>query len=372
MAKSRKRRLAGLKAARTRKRNAAKRSSAARKGARRRVYRRRRNPVRVKRTKGYHARKMSRARKQYSKDPKRVRAGKKAAATRKRRASASRPKRRRATAKRRSPVRRRRRGRLTKARRSAIMKNVWRKRRGQGRYKPIRRRSKRTGRYYKVGRVRTRRGRKYKKARKVRGRYPRWKNPGYLKVRNPELKDMGMAVALAVAGMAASGIIMKKLPATITSKFPVVAGFNTGALIPGIVGFLLMKYGTKKMPKQAKLLAGVSLGLMITSGIAVASRFIPGFSLSGYVTTPMSGYVRSPLGGYVRARGLSGLDERRPRTLGDPVRYRGELPPPGMPSERAVAYTPAMAKPYGLGMPLESRRYNEFDFFGVYDKSTYE
>jgi hypothetical protein len=53
--------------------------------------------------------------------------------------------------------------------------------------------------------------------------------------------------------------------------------------------------------------------------------------------------------------------------------YRGALPAGGgPPMQRALAYQPKSVIPYGLGVPREERRYNEFAWRGVYKNSVYE
>ena len=206
-------------------------------------------------------------------------------------------------------------------------------------------------------------------------------------MRNPDgIKDIALPIALAIGGLVGAGFLMSKLPADIKAKIPVVAGINLGVLIPAAVGLLAMKFLTKKAPNQAKMIYGLGFGLVLASGMGLYNMFVApklglpaAGSMSGYTTYPFSGYVRSmrgyvrsPIAGYVPSN-LGQMEARIPRTLGQAVTYRGALPPAGVvDSERALAYQPLSVKPYGVGLPKESRRYNEFDFSGVYDNSVYE
>lgn len=259
------------------------------------------------------------------------------------------------------------------------------------------------GRYHDK-KLRTYRGEKYRKPMgKSRGKFPRWKNPKhFIRVKNPDgIKDVALPIALAIGGIIGATLLMKKLfidkdtdgkSILDATKMPKVADINLGLLIPAAIGIASMVFLTKKAPKYAKMIYGVGFGLTVASGIAVYNQVVAnvkiknkdsqlptiGGSLMGYTTYPFSGYVRSmrgyvrsPLAGYVPAN-LGQLEQRIPRTLGEPVTYRGAIAPAGVKSQRALAYQPLSVKPYGMGMPKESRRYNEFDFSGVYGDSVYE
>ena len=202
-----------------------------------------------------------------------------------------------------------------------------------------------------------------------------------------------MPVALGVGGFILSALIMSNVPASIKDKLVVgedssgAGGINLGVLIPGVAGFLLAKYGSKNMPAQSKMFYGLGFGLMLASGIGIynviaaktakdGKQLLPSVALSGYSLYPMTGYVPSSMTGYV----LGGdIEEYAPRSMGeDPsfskVEVRGELESGSvpMPTERALAYQPMSVKPYGLGLPREERRYNEYSWSGVYDRSVYE
>ena len=176
--------------------------------------------------------------------------------------------------------------------------------------------------------------------------------------------DILLPVATGIAGLVLAGLLMKKLPASITSKMPTVAGVNLGVLIPGAAGVLAMKFLTKKLPKHSKIIYGLGFGLIMASGIALYNSLIApkigGYQagLAGYVTSPISGYVpaRGAMAGYVRSMGQ--LEQRVPRMLS--------------PGRQALSYAPLSVKPFGLGLPAEERRYNDWTFSGVYNKSVYE
>jgi len=307
-----------------------------------------------------------------------------------------------------NPVRRRRR-KGTKAKRSAAAKKGWRKRKRS--YNPVRRRRRRrrntwfkqpirhrrasTKGWFKRKRggkrktrsgstyyYRTTRGQRHKQPRKSRGAYRMWRNPKhFIRTRNPNgIKDIALPVALAIGGLVGASLLMSKLPATIKAKIPTVAGVNLGIFVPAVAGITIMSILTKKMPKHSKLLYGLGFGMVLATGLGVYNTLIApkiglpaAGAMAGYVTTPMSGYVRS-MSGYVRAGGQLGqMEEHIPRTLGAAVEYRGNTPPAIVPpTKRALAYQPEAVKPYGLGVPTEERRYNEFSWRGVYRNSVYE
>lgn len=388
--KSRKRSLAAKKAWRSRRRK----KSVRRANPKKRVYRKRaKNP---------------------SKSRKRSLAGKKAWRTRRRRKNPvvkANPKRRR---RRRNtwfkqPIRHRR-----------ASKRGWYKRKRGG----IRR--SRSGSKY---RYRTSRGAIYKRPKKVAGRYRRWRNPKHnIRTRNPGAMDIVLPVLTALGGLVGAGLLMKHIPTSITSKIPSVAGINLAVLIPGVAGVAAMTLLTKKMPKQSKMIYGLGFGLILASAMSVYNSMLApklnlpaagalamattpsaakvaalaeadaaakaaaadpsnsglaavaqqkaaaAAAMSGYTIQPFSGYVPSSQNGYVRSMGQ--LEDRVPgqwRSMGEAVEYRGAKPA-GLigPSRKALDYAPLSVKPYGLGLPREERRYDDFAFAGVYNESVYE
>ena len=205
-----------------------------------------------------------------------------------------------------------------------------------------------------------------------------WRNPG---LNMAALKEVALPVGLALAGILAAAFLVKKINTqTWSAQIPTVAGFKLTGLIPAVVGIAGIALLAKKMPAQAGMIKGLGFGLMLASGAMVWNQLIapkisktPGdisVSFGGYVTESMEGYVRSPLAGYVRSLGQ--LDEGFQHSLGESVQYRGELAPLGVPSDRALDYETATVKPYGLGLPAEERRYNDFAWRGVYARGVYE
>lgn len=253
--------------------------------------------------------------------------------------------------------------------RSKAMKAAWRRRRSYGGLRRLKGGWKR--RYV------TSRGKKYHHARMTRGHFTFWRNPG---LNMAAIKEVVLPVGLALGGIIVANLLMKKVQEqSFYSKIPVVAGMSLGALIPAVIGIAGIAMLAKKMPAQAGLLKGLGFGLIMASGATVWNQLIapklsatnpPKVAFGGYVTESMEGYVRSPLAGYVRSLGQ--LDESFARSLGEPVEFRGELAPLGVPSERALDYETATVKPYGLGIPAEERRYNDFAWRGVYGKGVYE
>jgi hypothetical protein len=199
--------------------------------------------------------------------------------------------------------------------------------------------------------------------------------------RNP-MKEMILPLAVGALGFLGATILLKKTPSTLTSKMN-VAGFDLAPIaIPLVAAFGLMFLSKKVgfLAKNQKVVAGLAFGLGLAGAVAGVGAILnktgigPKLGLSGYTVHPMAGYVRRPFSGYVTRAGMGQLEDRRIRTLGDAVKYQGAMPPHGamVPMERAVAYSPAAVKPYGLGLPIEERRYNEFDFGGVYSNANYE
>lgn len=262
-----------------------------------------------------------------------------------------------------------------KKRRSRAMKAAWRRRR-----KGYRRKGRKKIFY------RTRRGRRVKRAYKSKrtGRYSIWRNPDML-------KDIALPLGLASLGFIGSALLMTAAP--VQSQ---IAKLSPGTQkiarigVPIAAAVAIMTFGpkVKALAKYSKHMYFLAFGLAMAGGVAGLKEVLSGtaigtkLGLSGYVSTPMRGYVRRPLMGYVRQRGLGQLEERAPRSLGSAmkrggsaVQYRGAMVPAHVPSQtmtRAVGYLPGSSKPYGLGLPQDTRRYNEFGFSGVYDTATYE
>lgn len=192
--------------------------------------------------------------------------------------------------------------------------------------------------------------------------FPIWRNPMML-------GESGIIAPLALAalGFIGSAAIMANLPDSIKDKMLVGENkFNVGAVaIPLAVGLGLMFLAPKVPALQPYtkhlFFAAVGFGVAgVVSGIGQAvkgTEFGKKIGFSGYVKRPLlSGYVRRPmLSGYTVARSLGQVDT--------------QLSVPAF--ETAGAPAPAI-KPFGVGMPTETRRYNEFDFGGVYGRSVYE
>jgi len=399
--KSPKRVAAGKKARRTFLRNMTKKKS---KYAKRRKVVRRKNPVKRKRrrnptvkssrsggstTYSGTTRRQGKSKMTYKptakrKSAKRVAAGKKAARTRKANLA---KKRKPATKKRKTTIRKkgkktmaRRKGKMTKARRSRIMKAVWRKRRKGG---LVRKGTKRRTTYrVKSGK---RRGKTYKRSKtasrgKRRGSFVAWRNPGaqgFLKMAGIVAGGYFLSRILYkfTAGSAAAQGMLAKSPA-IANLAPVV--------VPMGLGFLMATWGAKKAPAKWKGLVGnLGIGVAIAGMIGAIDRYIiprigaettAKLGLSGYTTSPFSGYVPAGMSGYTRSMGQ--MEERYPgdvASLGASVEYRGTRPAGLLgPARKGLDYSASAVKPYGLGVPRESRRYNNYTFGGVYDTSVYE
>jgi len=242
---------------------------------------------------------------------------------------------------------RRRKSSYSSRRRSLAMKKAWRKRRGGMLRKP-------KGR--KPWRYRTSRGRKYKQPTKKGGRFRYWRNPKhFLRTRNPGAMDILLPVVTSLGGMAVAGIVMSKISAATKAKFPVIAGFSTAALIPGVAGVLAMKYLTKKMPKQAKIIYGVSMGMMIASGISLYNQAIapmlkaPVIGSPVAVAAPAEKPKQLPAGGQTSQQGY--------------VRSLGQFEPAQQGALDVI--------PYGIG-EKEKRVYDFASWSGIYQQSIYE
>jgi hypothetical protein len=262
-----------------------------------------------------------------------------------------------------------------KKRRSLAMKRAWRKRR-----KGYRRKGRKKIFYRTKRGTRVRRPYKSKRT----GRYSIWRNPDML-------KDIALPLGLASLGFIGSALLMTASPvqSQISKLSPgAQKAAKIGVPIAAALGIMMFAPKVKALAKYSKHMYFLAFGLAMAGGVAGLREVLSGtgigakLGLSGYVSTPMSGYVRRPLMGYVRQRGLGQLEERAPRTLGSAmkrggsvVNYRGNQVPAHVPSQtmnRVKGYLPGASKPYGLGLPQDTRRYNEFGFTGVYDKATYE
>jgi len=190
--------------------------------------------------------------------------------------------------------------------------------------------------------------------------FPIWRNPMML-------GESGIIAPLALAalGFIGSAAIMTNLPATVKDKL-VVGGYNLGpVVVPLAVGLGLMFLAPKveflKPYSKHLFFAAVGFGVAgVVAGVGQAlkdTEFGKKLGFSGYVKRPLlSGYVRRPLlSGYTVSRSLGQVNTQ----LAVPT------------FESAGALAPAI-RPFGVGLPTESRRYNEFDFGGVYGRSVYE
>lgn len=215
-------------------------------------------------------------------------------------------------------------------------------------------------------RVRNRRyGRKYGA-----GRYT-------IRTRNPGWKDLAVPAILGAVGMVGALIVVGKLTrgadpllkadflvmgegATAVDLKPIVLPVAAGAA----TALLLPKY----LPKYSKHIYAIGLGLIMAGAFTAINTFVIAkmapetkekLGLSGYVTTPfLSGYVRrvGGVGGYVRNQGLGQVEPG----------MRSQIP--GMSASRALP----PGAPYGKGMPVPMRNYDQYRFGGVYQTSSYE
>jgi len=262
------------------------------------------------------------------KSAKRVAAGKKAARTRKRRKNA----RKANPVKRRRVIRRRRR------------KNSWPE-------QPIRHK-----RASHKGWGRRRRAKKgYAKPktymRKGVKQFARWRNQG---------KEFWISAGVAALGGVLATILvaqaskkMQEMQDSVPDSVPDNVVKYAPAIIPVGAAFLLAKFAVPKVSaKNKNLVNGLSLGLAIAGMLAAASIILPPdlkakIGMGGYVRS-MKGYTNTPfLASYAPSRryapnGLSGIKNRR------------------------------NVVPYGLGLPLETRQYNNFNWQGVLSKSVFE
>jgi hypothetical protein len=322
------------------------------------------------------------ARTRAAKKAARSRAAKKAARTRKRRGTVARKRKKKRTYRRKKTGGRRRKKRTYRRRkkkypsrkrkhrsRSAAARMGWRRRRHDKSY-------------------RTKKGRKYKRPAGRRRKPGRKRGRGayyYPRYRNAKLKDLAVPLLLSAVGFIGASIIINKMPATITSKLP--AGTAT-VILPLAAGLATALFVAKKAPAKYKShLIGVGMGMALAGVVAALHQYVipklpagakAAMGLSGYVRRPvgMGGYTVAPfMSGYVPAKAggsLGQMEESVPRTLGASVSVRGGqklLPPPFKP---ALGYQAQAQKPYGLGLPVEERRYNRFTWFGVYDLGVYE
>jgi hypothetical protein len=334
---------------------------------------------RTKKSRSYAAKKAARTR--AAKKAARSRAAKKAARTRKRRKPVAR-KRKKRTYRRKKKAGGRRRKRTYRRRkrkypsrkrsrrsRSAAAKFGWRRRRHDKSY-------------------RTRKGRKYKRTRGRRRKPGRKRGRGafyYPRYRNPKLKDLAVPLLLGAVGFIGASIVINKMPATVTSKLP--AG-TASVILPLAAGLATMLFVAKKVPAKWKThVLGIGSGMALAGVVAALHQYvIPKLPAGAKAAIGMSGYVRRPVGmggytvapfmsGYVPARAggsLGQMEEHTPKTLGAPVVVRGGQKLLAPPFKSALGYQSQAQKPYGLGLPVEERRYNRFTWFGVYDQGAYE
>lgn len=175
-------------------------------------------------------------------------------------------------------------------------------------------------------------------------------------------------LALATLGFFGSSFIINSLPDSIKEKMKVgnEKKFDVGSVaIPMAIGLGLMFLAPKVKALQpySKHIFFAAVGFGLAGAVSGINQSLSGtefgkkFGVSGYVKRPvLSGYVKRPmLNGYTVARSLGQVNT--------------QMTVPTF--ESAGAQAPAI-KPYGIGLPTESRRYNEFDFGGVYGRSAYE
>jgi len=193
--------------------------------------------------------------------------------------------------------------------------------------------------------------------------FPIWRNPMML-------GESGIIAPLALAalGFIGSAAIIANLPESIKDKLVVGEKHNIDlkpVVVPLAVGLGLMFLAPKveflKPYSKHLFFAAIGFGVAgVVAGAGLAlkdTEFGKKLGFSGYVRRPLlSGYVRRPLlSGYTVSRSLGQLNTQ----LAVPT------------FESAGALAPAI-RPFGVGLPTESRRYNEFDFGGVYGRSVYE
>jgi len=263
------------------------------------------------------------------------------------------------------------------------------------------------GRRYKGKRGRrfyvTSKGRKYRRPtgkRGKRGVFKNW-NPRYaIRTRNPmPIWDVAMPVLLGIGGFLGAAFLVGKigpmLPAGIQKWAP--------AAIPVALGLAAMFLAPKYLPKFSKVAYGLGFGLLMAGGISLMNQVLPeniksmiglapstaagaaagnsgfvyrpGAGVGAYTLAPsMSGYVSRPGAGIGSGYNLSApLESRYRRTLGaNTMVAPGQRAPGGVPTQITTGYETVGMKPYGLGLPMESRRYNNYNWIGVYDKGVYE
>jgi len=252
----------------------------------------------------------------------------------------------------------------------------------------------------------TSKGRKYHrpkgKSKGRRGVFKMWNPKGGIRTRNPNgMMDVAMPVLLGIAGFLGAAVLVTTLGKYVPDSMKKWAP----AAIPVALGLAAMFLAPKYLPKYSKISYGLGFGLLMAGGISLMSQVLPenvkamiglssavvvtpppGAGTAGYVYRPgagvgsytlapsMSGYVSRPGAGIGSGYNLSApLESRYRRTLGaNTVVAPGQFAPGGVPTQISTGYETVGMKPYGLGLPMESRRYNNYSWIGVYDKGVYE
>jgi hypothetical protein len=230
---------------------------------------------------------------------------------------------------------------------------------------------------------------------------------GVFKMYNPDFGGLMTSIGpvlLGIAGFLGAALLVSKIAPMLPPSMQQWAP----AAVPVAIALGAMYFAPKYLPKYKNIVMGLGVGLLMAGGISLMAKMLPdniksmiGLSTpvaaipattpaagttAGYVYRPgggvgaytlapsMSGYVRRPGAGIGSGYNLSApLENRYRRTLGaNTMVPPGQFAPGGVPTQVTTGYETVGMKPYGLGLPQESRRYNNYSWIGVYDKGVYE